>query len=251
MNAPTIGWITFGCLFGAVLIGLALRAVLPQHHLSDETKDSVKVGMGLVATMAALLLGLLVASAKGSYDNEKSEITQMSARVIYLDRVLANFGPETGDARRILRTTVQAAIPRMWPDQTAGVRQEDPGASWTDSLLVAVHRLATQSELQRSLKLTATESANELVKMRWLVYEQAESSISMTMLTVVIGWLAVVFLSFGLFAPRNATAFFALFLAAASVAAAIFLILELDLPFGGIIQISSEPLRNALAHLGQ
>jgi hypothetical protein len=251
MDAGFIGWITFGCLFGAVLVGFALRATLPQHHLSDETKDSVKVGMGLVATMAALLLGLLVASAKGSYDNEKNEITQMSARIVYLDRVLANFGPEAGEDRRILRDTVQASITRMWPDKRDGLRQGTPGASWTDSLLVAVHRLDPQSELQRSLKATAIDAANELVKMRWLVYEQAESSISLTMLSVVIGWLAVVFLSFGLFAPRNATAFFALFLAAASVAAAIFLILELDLPFDGIIQISSAPLRNALAHLGQ
>src|SRR5882724_10041760 len=106
MNVFAAASIVFGSLFGAVLLGMRLRVAVPQHHLSDEAKDSVKIGMGLVATMAALVLGLLVASTKSSYDSQKNEVTQMAAKIDYLDRTLANYGPETMEARALLRRGV-------------------------------------------------------------------------------------------------------------------------------------------------
>src|SRR6185503_5998663 len=97
----------FACVFGAALLGMLLRYVLPEHHFSSDTKDTVKLAMGLVATMAALILGLLVASAKSTYDAESSGVTQMAAKIIFLDRVLANYGDETKEARELFRRTVQ------------------------------------------------------------------------------------------------------------------------------------------------
>src|SRR5882757_8337135 len=127
MNSTIEGLIVFACLFGAGLLGMCIRAALPEHHLTTDTKDAVRIGTGLVATMAALVLGLLVASTKGAYDTERGEVMQMAAKIIYLDRVLANYGPETVDARKHLRDAVEVAVQRIWPDQRKLGRAElDP-----------------------------------------------------------------------------------------------------------------------------
>jgi uncharacterized membrane protein len=101
MSSLTISLIMLACVFGAALLGILLHAVLPQHHLSSETKDIVKLGMGLVGTMSALVLGLLVASAKNSYDTQSAELTQLSANIALLDRGLALYGPETKETRAL------------------------------------------------------------------------------------------------------------------------------------------------------
>src|SRR6266403_2315127 len=116
MSSTIEGLIVFACLFGAGLLGICIRAALPEHHLTTDTKDAVRIGMGLVATMAALVLGLLVASTKGAYDNEKSEVTQMAAKLIFLDRVLAIYGPETAKTREMLRSPVESEVARRGPD---------------------------------------------------------------------------------------------------------------------------------------
>src|SRR5213592_5149267 len=117
MNSTVAGAIVFACLFGAGLLGMCIRAALPEHHLSADTKDAVRIGMGLVATMAALVLGLLVASTKGAYDTQKGEVSQMAAKIVFLDRVLANYGSETAKSRELLRRSVGSAINHMWPDK--------------------------------------------------------------------------------------------------------------------------------------
>jgi hypothetical protein len=241
----------FACLFGAGLLGVRVRAALPEDHLSSETKDAVKVGMGLVATMAALVLGLLVASTKGSYDTQKSEVAQMAAKIVFLDRLLANYGSESAESRDLLRRSVGSAIIHMWPDKKSSqAAQLDPSVSSGEAFFNSIQKLSPQNDVQRSLKSQAAQIATDLGQMRWLLFEQTETSISVTMLIVLISWLAIIFMSAGLFAPPNATVIIALMLAALSVSGAIFLILELDMPFDGVIQISKKPMYNALVHLG-
>jgi hypothetical protein len=106
MSSIAISSIVFACVFGGAMLGMFVHAVLPQHHLSSESKDVVKLAMALVATLCALVLSLLIASAKGSYDAQSSELTQMSAKVVLLDRVLAHYGPETKETRDLLRGSV-------------------------------------------------------------------------------------------------------------------------------------------------
>jgi hypothetical protein len=251
MNSTITGALVFACLFGAGLLGVRVRAALPEDHLSSETKDAVKVGMGLVATMAALVLGLLVASTKGSYDTQKGEVTQMAAKTVFLDRVLANYGSESAESRDLLRRSVGSAIDHMWPDKKSSqTAQLDPSVSSGEAFFNSIQKLSPQNDVQRSLKSQAAQIATDLGQMRWLLFEQTETSISVAMLIVLISWLAIIFMSAGLFAPANATVIIALMLAALSVAGAIFLILELDMPFDGVIQISQKPMYNALAHLG-
>jgi len=246
MNSAVTGALVFACLFGAGLLGVRVRAMLPEHHLNPETKDAVKVGMGLVATMAALVLGLLVASTKGAYDTQKSEVSQMAAKIVFLDRVLANYGSESAETRDLLRRSVGSAINRMWPDKKSSqAAQLDPSVSSGEAFFTSIQKLSPQNDAQRSLKSQAVQIATDLGQMRWLLFEQTETSISLPMLIILISWLAIIFMSIGLFAPPNATVIIALMLAALSVSGALFLILELDMPFDGVIQISPAPMRNA------
>ena len=252
VSGPNIvALLVFACLFGAALVGMRIRAWLPGHHLNNEAKDSVRIAMGTVATMAALVLGLLVASTKGTYDAERNESTQLASRIIYLDRVLAMYGPETAGARGELKQATTAMIHRMWPDERGEKVLLEPNEKWGDALPKAIYGLAPKDEVQKQFKEQATEMVDDLAQTRWLLYEQAETSVSRAMLLVVILWLGILFLSIGLFAPPNATVVMALMLSAISVSGAIFLILELDMPYAGMLSISSEPMRLALQHLGQ
>src|SRR3954462_9911561 len=126
MNATILSVLVFASVFGAALVGMLLQRILPKHHLGADTKDTVKLAMGLVATMAALVLGLLVASAKSTYDTESSGVTQMAAKIVFLDRMLANYGPETKEARELFHRAVARMVERMWPDKPSEHSQLDP-----------------------------------------------------------------------------------------------------------------------------
>ena len=207
--------------------------------------------MGLIGTMSALVLGLLVASAKGSYDTQRSELIQMSSKIVLLDRVLAHYAPETKETRDLLRGFVISTLDRMWPHEKSGRAQLAPGKAQGETLYDKLLALAPQNDAQRSLQANALSTAMDVGQTRWLMFQQADSSISMPLLVVVVFWLAIIFTSFGLFAHPNGLAVSVLLISAASVSAAIFLILELDQPFDGLIRISSGPLRSALAQLGR
>jgi hypothetical protein len=251
LNSFLAAAVVFSCLFGAVLLGMGLRRLLPEHHLSSETKDTVKLAMGLVATMSALLLGLLVSSAKGAYDAERTQVIQMAAKVAFLDRTLADYGPETADIRTQLRVLVEEAVRRMWPEEMAIPPQLAPNTQAGDAIYFTIQRLSPRDDLQRNLKAQATTLAVESGQLRTLLIAQSVPSISKLLLVVMVSWLVVIFLSFSLFAPPNATATLALVVAVLAVSGAIFLILELDQSFGGLIQISSEPILNVLSHLAK
>jgi hypothetical protein len=237
-------------VFGGAALGIFLRSALPQHHLSADTKDTVKLAMGLVATMSALVLGLLVASAKGSYDAQRNQVIQMAAKFAFLDRVLSNCGPDAPEARATLRMSVEGVMARIWPNDKSRQTELAPNASSGQAVYEAIEKLSPQTDAQRSAKSQALQITVELGQMYWVLYQQAGSAISTPLVIVVVFWLAMIFLSFGLFTPRNGTAITALLASAFSVCAAIFLLLELDHPFTGLIRISSEPMRNALEHLG-
>ena len=251
MSSVAISFIVFAVVFGGALTGMLLRGSLPQHHLSGDSKETVKLGMALVSTMSALVLGLLVSSAKSFYDVQSAELNQVSADVVALDRLLAHYGPETKEAREALRVAVVRNLDRLWPRERAQASEAPLAERSAEDLLDDIQALSPKDDKQRSLQAQALSIALNVGRMRWLMYEQSNASVSKTLLVVMIFWLAVVFVSFGLFAPRNATAIASLFAAALAVSGAIFLILEMYMPFSGLVQISSAPLRSALAHLGQ
>jgi hypothetical protein len=251
MSAVAISCIVFACVFGGALFGMFLRVSLPEHHLNTDSKDFVKLGMGLIATMAALVLGLLIASAKNSYDIQRNELTQISASIVVLDRLMSNYGPETKEARDLLRRSVVRTLDHMWPEHRSRAAELEPGVP-SDALYDRIYRLSPHNEDQRLLKSQALTITLNLRQTRWLEVEQSRSSsIPTAVLAVLIFWLAIIFVTFGLFAPTNSTVLAVLFVCAVSVSGAVFLILQLDRPFEGVTRIPSAPLRDALKHLGQ
>jgi hypothetical protein len=241
--------IVFGSVFSAALTGMGLRSALPEHHLTSETKDAVRIGMGLVATLSALLLGLLVATAKGSYDTQKKELQEMAAKVAYLDQTLSNYGPETQDIRHLVGEAVEAAMARIWNEKGDKPPSVNPHSAWGAAVPKAIQGLSPKDDSQRTFKTQAARTAGEIAQMRWLLVEQASTSIPRILLIVLVAWLAIVFSSIGLFAKPNSTAIVALMLVALSLSGAVLLILELDHPFGGLIRIPSEPMRKILIHI--
>ena len=249
MNTTFTSLIVLACLIAAVLAGRILRGLLPESHLSSETKDAVKLAMGLVATMSALILGLLVSSAKGSYDTERNEVIQMAAKITFLDRVLAAYGPEAAGIRTLVRGSVEEGIRQLWPGEMRRPAQVAPNVQAGNMVYIAIHSLSPHSDMQSALKTQAATLAVDVAQVRTLLAAQSVPSISKPMLIILVAWLVIIFLGFSVLAPPNATAILALMLSALAVSGAIFLILELDEPFGGLIGISSEPMVNALQQL--
>jgi hypothetical protein len=240
--------IVFAFVFGGAMFGMFLRAVLPQNHLSDDSKDVVKMGMGLVATMSALVLGLLVSSAKSSFDTVSNEMTRASSEIILLDRTLALYGPESKEVQDQLRSSVAGVVDRL--KETANPSKLRASTREVDSLYENIQGLLPKDDRQRSIQTRALSILISLQETRWLMYEQESTSISMPMLIILLSWLTTLFISFGLFAPANGTAVTALLVSALSVSGAVLLILELYSPYEGLIRISSAPLRAALTQLG-
>jgi hypothetical protein len=247
MTSATISLIVLGFVFGGALLGMFLRTVLPQHHVSADSKDIVRIGIAMVGTMTALVLGLLIASAKTYYDAQRHELTAGSAKIVLLDQVLAHYGPETREARDLLRADVALALDQMSSEN----RNPAAWSSPPKQLYVKILELSPRNDAQRALQAQALGIAMALGEMRWLMYEQSTAAVSRPLLVVLVFWLTIIFISFGLFAPNNLTVVTSLFVSALAVSGAVLLILELYSPYTGLIHISSAPLRAALAQLGQ
>jgi hypothetical protein len=255
MNPTIVGMIVFACTFGGVLLGMWLRRVLPEHHFDAESKDTVKLGIGLIATMTALVLGLVTASAKNSFDAVDTAVKQSAVEALTLDRVLARYGPEAGPIRAGLQKALVSRIEMIWPQSSSSPAKLDPtgsgaGAS-AEALAEAIRHLAPSNDAQRALQARALEISEALLQARWLILAGTEASIPMPFLVILLFWLTITFTSFGLFAPRNAMVHMVLFVCALSVGSAVFLVLEMDQPFDGLIRVSPDPLRYAFAHLNQ
>ena len=232
---------------------MALNAWVPEKHLDGGSADAVKLVMSLIATLSALVLGLLIASAKDTYDTQANDVVQISAGLIQLDRVLKVYGPETQDARKFLRETAIDKIKQIWSE--APVASEIAVTPREESNIERVYRaiqeLTPQTDERRFAKSQALQITTDLFHTRLMIYVQHGKSISLPFLTILISWLVFLFAGFGLLTRFNGTVATAFLIGSFSVAAAIFLILELDRPYSGLMKISSDPLERALAQMSR
>ncbi len=252
--AIAIALIVFGCVFGGALLGMFLRAALPEHHLSEKSYNIITLGMGLIGTLAVFVLGLMIAGAQSSYRDQRSDIFQMSANIIFLDRILADYGPETKEARDLLRRSVVRMLDQIWPADSSKPAQLDPTEARGGFLYNKIQSLTPHSDAQRSLQAQALSLAFNLVQTRLLMFTQQVKSVPVPFLIlmgVLLFWFTTIFFSFGLYAPTNATVIATLVVSALSVSGAIYLMVALNQPFEGLLRMPSEPLRIALAHLVQ
>lgn len=251
MSALAISLVVCGFMLAGALSGVLLRKILPAHHLNEHSKDVVRLGCALVATMSALVLGLLITSAKNTYDTQRNEIRQMTANVILLDSQLKRYGPETRPARQSLRDALDPAIDRIWGRRVEKSLTGTPfePSAVGEQVYADIQELSPQTETKRSLRIQALQTANNITESRVMLFEQSDGATPFALLAVLAFWLTILFASFTLFSPLNPTGCVAVAIIALSASCAIFLILEMNTPFSGLMQISSAPVRNALAPL--
>jgi len=254
MTSIEWGLTSAACITTGAVIGLQIGAMLPKDHIASDSKDTLKITSGMIATLVALVLGLLVASAKNSFDTVNAESVNAGSKLIYLDHLLARYGPETKPARQVLRNSIIESITRMWPEENngmSGTQALEKGGRGVEGVLDTLDGLTPTTDSQRQLIAQARQICGELHQSRWLAIEQEQNTLPTTFLIVLLCWLTMLFISIGLFAPRNITVFMSLLFCAISFSTAIFLIVELSRPLDGIMKISSAPMRKVLEHLGE
>lgn len=255
MNPTIVGALTFALTFGAALAGLWLRARLPQHYLDGESKDTIKVGVGFIATMTALVLGLVTASAKNSFDAMDSAVKETAMQVLTLDSTLRRYGTDSAPIRQHLQQALETRIRMIWPEGSSEPIRLDPMRSEVGSMVEGladeIRGLRPGNDLQRALRSRAVEQTEVLLQTRWFVLGGTRHLVPMLFLVILLFWLTITFTSYGLFAPRNTMVISVLFLCAVSVGSALFLVLEMDGPFTGVLRVSPDLFLSALAHLKQ
>jgi hypothetical protein len=251
-------------LLGGSALGFFVRPFLSERHRARETTELIQLVMTMLVTFAALVLGLLTSSVKGSFDAVDNDLRSFSVQLIQLDRSLKQYGAATEPARVVLRSYTAAAIASTWtsepqpPGDYYPKRVSAPASESIESPILGemlshleadLRQLEPGDPRQRRLALTILNQYELLMRMRWKLIEEAHSSISMPFSIVLSFWLLIVFTSFGLSTPHNLLAYITIFLAALSIASVVFVILDLDTPFSGLFMVASQPMREALAQL--
>jgi hypothetical protein len=252
VNGISISLIAFATIFGGAFVGAWLRHRLPGHHLGEATKDIVRLGTGLLGTLSALVLGLLIASANNSYDSQSTYVRRLTANLILLDEILAQYGPEARKARELLRQSTGPLVNRIWNPSASDIARQGPFRASTvaEMTYASIQELAPANDIQRTLKTQALQTFTDVAQVRLELFARAGTAIPTPFLAILVFWLTIIFASFSLFTPLNPTSIVILCIFALSASGAIYLILELSQPFGGLIQIPSAPLLNALEPLG-
>ena len=254
MDSLTKSVIALAFVFGGALLGMLWRMRVPGEYQTSESKDVVRLAMGLVVTTVAIALGLLVGSAKNFYDTQNAEMAQLAGNYVLLDRMLWQYGPDAKDARATLRSVLDHQIQEQ-QQQMLGSNQTyndiKSGAVVGESISVEVQRLSPKDDDQRFFKQQSLNLEVQLAQLRWLMYEQNTVPFPSFLLVMLITWLIVLFVSFGIFAPRNPLVLAGFLASSLAICGAILLILEMYHPQSGLIRVSDAPLRAAMQQLGR
>jgi hypothetical protein len=252
MNSTATFIVALASTFGCSVLGSVIATALPKHHLSEESKDLIKLGAGVIATLTALVLGLLLGSAKSSYDGINTIVIQNAARIISIDGALRQYGPEAGDLRIFLQHALANRIQKIWPDEVSQLGlQELDSSNVPEIFLSRLCDLKPSSDSQRLAQSFIIQLTREYVQNHHLLIEQTIAEFPPLFQIIMLCWMASLFTAYGLFCPRNPTVFAVLLVCAFSVSSAVFLINELSRPFDGLIRISGAPMLNALQHLAR
>jgi hypothetical protein len=244
-----ISALVFGLVFGGALCAMYFRKVISPDHLSDDVKDVVRLSTGIIGTIAALVLGLLIASAKSSYDARVTQFKQLTTNLVFLDLLLEQYGPETRPMRVGLRNALPVMIDRIKTEHRGASTTPFETTSEAHRFITRTGELTPNNEMQRSLRTHIVEAGTAVAQSRLALFVQSHESIPVPFLVVLVFWLTIIFASFGLFVRPLPVAIVTFFVGALSVSGALLLILEMDQPFAGIFRISTEPLTRAIAPL--
>jgi hypothetical protein len=249
MHSSVVSFIVFVLVWTGALFGMWLRRALPLDHLSTDTKDSIRLAVGLLVTMTSLVLGMLVSSAKTYYDGQKNVVAQMASDIIQLDSMLEIFGAESKDLRVELRYDLEVAMDRIWPKEGSRFSELRP-KDLSRNVYKQVELLVPKNATEASAKAQIVTTVQRLKETYWLMFLTSEqTTVSLLLLMVVTSWLVTIFISFGIFAPPNSTVLITLLICALAVSGAIFIIMEMYSPFSGIMRISPVAVRDALSQM--
>lgn len=250
IGAPAIGVIIFLTILSGAGLGMMLGRYLPADHLSDQSRSVITGATAVVGTASALVLGLLISAASGSFTQRSGEVGRIAVDIIRIDRALRNYGPEADGVRQSLARYAAVEFEDLFPQRSGKVtRVADPGAvQMLNGIRNSVFALRSSGDdFQHQLKDKALRLTEEMADTRWLLaFQQNISPIPTAFLILLVFWLTILFATFGLFAPKNITVVAALILSALAVSGGIELVLDMTDPFGGIVRISSAPMRHAL-----
>ncbi len=255
----------FTALIIAALIGSGIRRLLPEEHKAQETVQLVQLVNGMLVTFAALMLSLLTASAKSSFDIVTDDFHVFASDLIQLDTTLRTYGSEGDQARVLLRSYAAATIASTWPHERPppghyyprDIAPKDASNDIDDIRLdqllnevgKEVRRLPASDPYHQSLRSDGLEQYARAMGAHWKLIEEAHSSISLPFFLTLAFWLVVIFLSFGLIAPHNALAIVTIGLGSVLLASVVYVIVDFDTLFRGFIIVPSQPMRDALAHM--
>ena len=251
MDPITVSCIVAVSIVAAAFIGLRLHQVLPDAHLSKETLDVIRLGTGMLSVLASLVLGLLIATAKSSYDATDHAIRTYAASLILLHETLRDYGDDAAAQRTMLRSYTETLLAYKWPEHGERRAQAEDRAAGQllEHVRETIRALRPVDEGQKWLLEQALQISSSLLQQRWLLIEQEGPSVKPMIVVILVTWIALIFLSFGINAPRNATVVGAFLVCSVAIGGAVFLVLELDRPFDGVLRISAQPLRIALTHM--
>ena len=249
MNSIAVTSIVFVSILASGLLGMAVRRAISADRLGSSEKEVARLVTGLMTTMTAIVLGMLVSSAKASYDSRTNEVAEISSQVVTIDRMLSKYGTETAEVRAQFRLLVEASINRIWPTQApvhVELKPRDEGEILADELRL----LAPNSDAQAEVKAQILHMVVDLRQTQWLLFlKSQQSAIPIPLLLVVVAWLALIYFSFGVFTQPSPTIVVTLAVGALAVSTAVLIILELYTPFRGVLRISSNPILEALSQM--
>lgn len=249
MDTLAIGGWAFLAVAGAACLGLIVRSRLPDHHLSAESKDAIKLATAIIGTLSALALSLLIASAKKSFDDANAELRTWAGRVVLLDRVMAHYGPETAKLRLRLKALVSDRLDEANGGASKGeILDDGPNI---EAIQVDLRSLTSSTDAQKWLKSRALQLSGQIAETKWLRPEAESQGFPSLLILCLVFWLALLFGSFGMLSPMNITVVVTLLVSALSVAGALVLIIDMDHPHLGFVRVSDAPLRLAIERLGQ
>jgi hypothetical protein len=246
MNAFSLAGSIFVTTLGGIWLGALLRGALPKHHLNDSAKEVVRDCVRLIATIAALVLGLLIGASRASFETQSTQVNQITANLILLDSILSQYGAEALPIRQHMRRTVGPFADRLWREKQVTSNGPFQASAAEEQVFADIQKLSPQTDVQKSLQSRALQVSNDIAQARFMLFTESENLIPTPFLVILGFWLVIVFASYSLFSPLNTTLFTCLSLFALSAACAIFLVLELSRPFSGLMMLSSAPLRSAL-----
>ena len=253
MNSLLVGLAIFILLFGCGMLGMLVRTRLPEQHLDSDSKDVLRLATGIIATLSAMVLGLLISTTKIAFDRLNTDLKNGSGRVLQLDRALAQYGPETAEIRELVKKTYTGSLELLCSGDDSAIEKLESSEKQKEleRIPAMISALSPRDDVQRAHKAHALAILSQLSNMRFENIVQVGGTVPKPLFVVLLFWLAMLLIGFGLFSPRHLTAALGLCACSVCLAGALVLLIELDQPLTGLIRVNEVPMRNAISHLGE